>query len=547
MSQLPVIAVFSGPMATIQNSPDLVTSGKVRRARGLDDRSGPGGRPARFDSLHPQRLARPVTVYVEQFSAHSLERDEASEYAPPDGYVGADGEFSAVPRSPDDRPVYQFELRPEDGLYPLPYMGLRADCSPWESPVEVTERRLPRRQTFYPDASRIYEEIDRFGIDEYGRSGLLSGLAEFRFHRAAPAGGYRSAAEVAEVDYFPYDHFAATADPSRAALARLTNRVQDVLSESGYAGAQWLEGSPTIEDTLYWLHLVIDTTVPIVGHSAQRRRHTVGADGDKNILDGVRYIVSRAWAGDDGTDRLGAVLVVDGLGHSAREVTKGAARPGGYSGSGAAGSVLAMVDDQGPPEILRLTTRRHTYRSQLNRSQLPEAVSGVVMSDGRVRATSVAVKDSGGSLLASAIPKVIIEKLGFFHDGATPAAGIPAWTDHLLASEPLAGIVVEGKNPYGVVDRGTTTALHQAVFSGIPVVATGRGDTRARATRGDPELIAGNDLTSTKARILLMAALLRMGSLPPAADPAAPTHDEVMAAREQVARYQAAVAGCSLR
>jgi L-asparaginase/Glu-tRNA(Gln) amidotransferase subunit D len=540
MSQLPVIAVFSGPMATIQNSPDLVTSDKAMCARGLAHRSDPSGRPARFDPLYPQRLARPATVYVEQFSAHPLERDEADEYAPPDGYIGADGEFSTVPRQAGDQPVYRVELRPEDGLYPLPYMGLRADGTPWESPVEPTERRRSRRQTFYPDASRIYEEIDRFGVDEYGRSGLLSGLADFGFHRAAPPGGFRHAAETAEVDYFPYDHFAATADPSRAALARLTNRVQEVLDEPGYAGAQWLEGSPTIEETLYWLHLLIDTPLPIVGHSAQRRRQTIGADGDKNILDGVRYIASRVWAGADGMDRVGAVLVVDGLAHGAREVTKTAARPGGYSGSGAAGSVLAVVDDQGPPELLRIPTRRHTHRSQLSRPHLPDAVTGVTMSDGRFGTVPVAVKDPGGALLASAIPKVIIEKLGFFHDGETPpTVGILAWVERWLATEPLAGIVVEGKNPYGVVDRGTTTALRRGVFSGIPVVATGRGDTRARATRGDPVLIAGSDLTATKARILLMAALLHLGSLPPARDPSAPTDDEVVATREHVARYQA--------
>jgi hypothetical protein len=45
----------------------------------------------RFDVLRPQRLAAPVTVYVQQFSAHPLERDAAELYAPPDGYVDVQG------------------------------------------------------------------------------------------------------------------------------------------------------------------------------------------------------------------------------------------------------------------------------------------------------------------------------------------------------------------------------------------------------------------------------------------------------------------------
>ena len=38
--------------------------------------------------------------------------------------------------------------------------------------------------------------------------------------------------------------------------------------------------------------------------------------------------------------------------------------------------------------------------------------------------------------------------------------------------------------------------------------------------------------------MLLMACLLRFGSLPPAKDPAAPTMAELQAIRDAVARYQ---------
>src|SRR5256886_14140667 len=128
----PRIAVFSGPTATIQNSEPLVTSNKARHKYGLPLRTNPEGSPLRFDALRPQRLAAPVTVYIEQFSAHPLERDAAELYAPPDGFLDTRGKFSRERTDAADVAVYEIELRPEDGLYPLPYAGRQADGRPWE-------------------------------------------------------------------------------------------------------------------------------------------------------------------------------------------------------------------------------------------------------------------------------------------------------------------------------------------------------------------------------------------------------------------------------
>src|SRR5438445_10360385 len=76
----PRIAVFSGPTATIQNSEPLVTSNKAREKYGLPPRQNVDGMPMRFDVLRAQRLAAPVTIYVEPFSAHPLERHAAELY-----------------------------------------------------------------------------------------------------------------------------------------------------------------------------------------------------------------------------------------------------------------------------------------------------------------------------------------------------------------------------------------------------------------------------------------------------------------------------------
>ncbi|MBI4489580.1 MAG: hypothetical protein HY694_10890 [Deltaproteobacteria bacterium] len=89
----PKIAVFSGPTATLQNSPPLVTSNKARVLRALPPRTNPDGSPVRFDHLAPQRLAAPVEVLIEQFSAHPLEKDASHLYGPPDGMLIAMGLF----------------------------------------------------------------------------------------------------------------------------------------------------------------------------------------------------------------------------------------------------------------------------------------------------------------------------------------------------------------------------------------------------------------------------------------------------------------------
>src|SRR5436853_7718881 len=122
----PRIAHFAGPNATILNSPPLVTSNKARKKYGLAPFTNADGSPQRFDVLRPQRLAAPATVYVEQFSAHPLERDASELYGPPDGYVDAQGRFHEERQSPFDKAVYEIELRPEDGPYPLPYVARQA-------------------------------------------------------------------------------------------------------------------------------------------------------------------------------------------------------------------------------------------------------------------------------------------------------------------------------------------------------------------------------------------------------------------------------------
>jgi L-asparaginase len=141
----PKIAHLAGPTATIQNSPPLVTSNKARRKYGLPPRKNRDGSEAQFDALRAQRLAAPATVYVERFSAHPLEADAAELYGPPDGYLDVNGIFRRERTSPTDKAVFEIEMRPEDGVYPLPIWRERRMARPGKANAPSRARRLRKR------------------------------------------------------------------------------------------------------------------------------------------------------------------------------------------------------------------------------------------------------------------------------------------------------------------------------------------------------------------------------------------------------------------
>ncbi len=552
MTARPRIALFSGPLGTIENTAPLITSDKARARYGL-----PINHSSRFDALRPQRLAAPVTVYVEQFSAHPLEADAAALYAPPDGFVDGSGAFHAERQSPDDKPVYAIELRPDDGLYPLPYFGRQADGSAWDAtgstPAAPAERS---RQTFLPDASRLVEEIDRFGVGPDGHASRLSALADFDHIRVLPSGGYSHGLAEAQrsdlgegdidpealgIDYFPYFPPMLRRDPPLASLARILDIVSATLSNDRYDGAVWLESSIGLEETAYWLGLLVDTAKPIVAVCAPESPHGVlGNTGDRNLVDAVSYITSGVWADSAGHDRVGPVLIDSGRILSARESMKTDARSGGLVGTGSVG-VIGNIARTERPHLAMVPRRRSTHRSALLASGWPASVRGVVgASDGGERqVVEVVLRDPGGRVRPEVLPRVSIAKNGRYV--VDEERTVEAWLAGALGQAPLAGIVAEGSTPYGGMDMATEAVLRRALYSGVPYVKVGRGNPEGYVTRDTaPFGIAGGDLASPKARLLLIACLLRFGAPPPAVDPTRPTPDEVAAVSGHLARFQEA-------
>jgi L-asparaginase len=553
------IAHLAGPTATIQNTPPLVTSNKARQKYGLKPRPNPDGSDQRFDVLRAQRLAKPATIYVECFSAHPLESDAAELYGPPDGYLDAKGVFHKERTGGDDKAVYEIEIGPEDGLYPLPYMARQADGSAWEE--ECTSRGAPpekARQGFFPDGSRSFEEIDRLSIGMDGVGNLISSLADVDFYRVLPTAGYTKglsadrrtdvgagdiAPETRSKDFFAYKPFHLGESPPRPSLARLTNAVQDILASGKYDGAVFTQGSPQVEECAYWFNLLIDTTLPICGNSAQRPQGEISNDGPKNIVDSVTYIASRVWADEAGRNRAGVIVLQEQRIFAAREVMKVDARPGGYVATGGHGGILGGMGYHGVAVLHYVPALRHTFLSDVNMTKLPSSVLVAVAGKQGVERRDIAVKSADGKLLENAIPSVSIVKDGGFMSEEylghpSDEADLNALVAQKLGLGRLSGFVLEGLTPYGTMTSSVRQkVMEKAIYSGIPVARVGRGAPEGFADPHD-YFIAGSNLGSTKARMLLMACLMKLGSLPPARDPDKPTADELSATRKAVAAYQ---------
>lgn len=553
------IAHLAGPTATIQNTPPLVTSNKARMRAGLAPITGPDGQPHRYDALRAQRLAAPAKVYVEQFSAHPLEIDAAELYGPPDGYIDLDGSFSPERTSPDDKPVYEVDLTPEDGLYPLPYMALQADGTPWDEEMATPfGDESKARQSFFPDGSRSFEEIDRLSIGIAGQASVLSEQADIDFFRVLPPGGWKKGVpanmrtdigdgdippEQRGIDFNAYKPYHLSSAPSRPALAKATNDTQAIADSGDYDGLIWTQGSPQVEESAYWFNLLIDTELPICGNAAQRPQGQISADGPKNIVDSVAFVRSGVWRDDMGRNRCGVVVIQEQQFFAAREVAKADARPGGYVATGGHGGILGQITHKNDLWLTYVPAYKHTWCSDVNLSKLPKATHAVTGTPEALQLVDVAIKDSAGKLLASAIPSVSMIKEGSYSDeefGFAPddAADLKALIAHKLSLGRLAGFVTEGLVPYGrLPSSAREKLLERAVFSGLPVVRVGRGHAEGFADPS-PLAIAGSNLTATKARLLLMACLMKLGSLPVAADPTNPTAEERKATIAAITAYQ---------
>jgi hypothetical protein len=201
----------------------------------------------------------------------------------------------------------------------VPYVDTQADGAAWEECAFSNAPQAKARQGLFPDGSRSFEEFDRLRIGEHGTGNLIAAKAEVDFYRVLPPSGYTKGLskdhrtdagsgdilpEHRDTDFFPYKPPHPASVP-RNGLARATSAGREILASGKYDGAIWTEGSPRIEETIFWFNLLIDTAVPICGNGAQRPHGLIGNDASSPLVQSRRPMrgPAAAWQREDTTRR----------------------------------------------------------------------------------------------------------------------------------------------------------------------------------------------------------------------------------------------------
>jgi L-asparaginase len=221
-------------------------------------------------------------------------------------------------------------------------------------------------------------------------------------------------------------------------------------------------GTSTIEETAYFLNLVVKTDKPLVLVGAQRPLNAVGSDAELNLLRAIRVAASPE------TRDLGVVVVHDNQIWASREISKVSSTSLLPFQSSELG-VLGYADLDNRMVIYRLPARKHA----------PETPFDV--------------------LEMSALPRV---------DIACSYAGADGLLIDSLVAADCRGLVVAGFLP-GSATPDQEAALDRARRAGVIVVLCGRGVGRVleRSLLHSRGIVVADNLSPLKARILTMVAL----------------------------------------
>ncbi|WP_268243359.1 type II asparaginase [Helicobacter pylori] len=245
---------------------------------------------------------------------------------------------------------------------------------------------------------------------------------------------------------------------------KLAKRAQELLDDSRIQGVVITHGTDTLEESAYFLNLVLRSTKPVVLVGAMRNATSLSTDGALNLYNALSVAI------DEKSANKGVLVVMDDSIFSAREVVKThTTHTSTFKAlnSGAIGSVY-----YGKARYYMQPLRKHTTESEFSILELNPP-----------------------------LPKVDII---YTHAGMTPDLFQASLNSH------AKGIVIAGVGN-GNVNAGFLKAMQEASEMGVVIVRSSRVGS-GEITSGeidDKAFITSDNLNPQKARVLLQLALTK--------------------------------------
>ncbi|CAN5332192.1 L-asparaginase 2 [soil metagenome] len=146
-----------------------------------------------------------------------------------------------------------------------------------------------------------------------------------------------------------------SSDVTDELLIALATRVDELQSDPAVDGIVITHGTDTLEESAYFLHLVLASDKPVVLVGALRPATALSADGPRNLYAAVVTAASRASVGQ------GVLVVMNDEIHSARDVTKTSTTNVAAFAS-PYGPLGVVIDDA--PRYYRGVSRPHTAATE---------------------------------------------------------------------------------------------------------------------------------------------------------------------------------------